>query len=303
MENEFSYLSNDYLSDRLADEELKNRFDVRRALSVPIKDVDDRLVGFFELHKSGSATPFTWQDTAFLESLGNTTAVALQNAQLLKTLEIRGREIENLSKRHVTRLEEERARIARELHDEAGQLLIGIKLSLQVMAHQISEDAPEVRQELDQLREQVNQATSRFKDLAKGLRPPTLDQLGLNVAIRQLAADHERRTGVNVHLELSSEMPRLNRTEEIALYRIVQECLTNAAKYANATGIFILLKKTGYGIELDIRDNGQGFDQDKVSAGLGLLGMRERASMLGAHFEVKSLPYKGTEIRVRVPNL
>ncbi len=70
---------------------------MRRALSVPIKDVDDRLVGFFELHKSGSAAPFTWQDTAFLESLGNTTAVALQNAQLLKTLEIRGREIEKVS--------------------------------------------------------------------------------------------------------------------------------------------------------------------------------------------------------------
>jgi signal transduction histidine kinase len=303
LENEFSYLSNDYLSDRLADEELKTKFDVRRALSVPIKDVDDRLVGFFELHKSGGATPFSWQDTAFLESLGNTTAVALQNAQLLKTLEIRGREIESLSKRHVTRLEEERARIARELHDEAGQLLIGIKLSLQVLACQISEDAPDVRQELDQLREQVNQATSRFKDLAKGLRPPTLDQLGLNVAIRQLAADHERRTGVNVHLDLSSDMPRLNRTDEIALYRIVQECLTNAAKYASATDIFVLLKKTGKGIELDIRDNGKGFDQNKVSAGLGLLGMRERASMLGAHFEVKSLCDEGTEIQVRVPNL
>lgn len=302
LENEFSYLSNDYISDRLADEELKSQFDVRRALSVPIKDVDDRLVGFFELHKSGSTAPFTWQDTAFLESLGNTTAVALQNAQLLKTLEIRGREIESLSKRHVTRLEEERARIARELHDEAGQLLIGIKLSLQVLACQMPEEILEVRQELDQLREQVNQATSRFKDLAKGLRPPTLDQLGLNVSIRQLAADHERRTGIAVHLDLSGDMPRLSQSAEIALYRIVQEGLTNAAKYANATQISVLLRKTGTDIELDIRDNGSGFEPSRVSAGLGLLGMRERASMLGARFQVESLPNKGTEIQVRVPN-
>ncbi len=303
LENEFSYLSNDYLSDRLADEELKMKFDVRRALSVPIKDVDDRLVGFFELHKSGSTAPFTWQDTAFLESLGNTTAVALQNAQLLKTLEIRGREIESLSQRHVTRLEEERARIARELHDEAGQLLIGIKLSLQVLACQMPEDVPEVRQELDQLREQVNQATSRFKDLAKGLRPPTLDQLGLKVSIRQLAAEHERRTNIPVFLELSSDMPRLSQSAEIALYRIVQECLTNAAKYAQATKIFVSLRKTGGDVELDIRDNGVGFDESRVSSGLGLLGMRERASMLGARFQVKSLPNKGTEIQVRVSNL
>ncbi len=303
LENEFSYLSNDYVSDRLADDELKTKFDVRRALCVPIKDVDDRLVGFFELHKSGSAAPFTWQDTAFLESLGNTTAVALQNAQLLKTLEIRGREIESLSKRHVTRLEEERARIARELHDEAGQLLIGIKLSLQVLACQMPDDSPDVRQELDQLRDQVNQATSRFKGLAKRLRPPTLDQLGLNATIRQLAADHEKRTGVPVRLELSSQMPRLNEAAEIALYRIVQESLTNAAKYANATEISVTLEKTGDGVDLDIRDNGAGFDPTDVSLGLGLLGMRERASMLGARFYVKSMPNQGTEIQVRVPNL
>ena len=98
-------------------------------------------------------------------------------------------------------------------------------------------------------------------------------------------------------------MTRLPRTAEIALYRIVQECLTNAAKYADATEILILLRKQGNGLGLDIRDNGKGFDPNKVSAGLGLLGMRERASMLGAHFEVKSLPDKGTEIQVRVPNL
>ena len=302
LENEFSYLSNDYQNDRLADDQLKTEFEVRRALCVPIKDVDDRLVGFFELHKSGSTPPFTWQDTAFLESLGNTTAVALQNAQLLKTLEIRGREIESLSKRHVTRLEEERARIARELHDEAGQLLIGIKLSLQVLSRQMPEDIPEISQELDQLREQVNQAASRFKELAKRLRPPTLDELGLNVSICQLAADHEKRTGIPVQLELSGEMPRLSQAAEIALYRIVQEGLTNAAKYANASKIFVLLRKTGSDIELAIRDDGTGFDPSRVSAGLGLLGMRERASMLGARFEVKSSLQCGTEIQVMVLN-
>jgi len=302
LENEFSYLSNDYQSDRLADDELKQKFEVRRALCVPIKDVDDRLVGFFELHKSGSTAPFTWQDTAFLESLGNTTAVAIQNAQLLKTLEIRGREIESLSKGHVTRLEEERARIARELHDEAGQLLIGIKLSLQVLSHQMPKDLPELVQELDHLREQVNQATSRFKDLAKRLRPPTLDQLGLNVSICQLAAEHERRTGIPVQLDLCKQMPRLSQAAEIALYRIVQEGLTNAAKYSNASRILVSLRKTGADIELGIRDDGAGFDPGGVNSGLGLLGMRERASMLGARFHIASLSGAGTRIQVTVPN-
>ena len=202
----------------------------------------------------------------------------------------------------MTRLEEERARIARELHDEAGQLLIGIKLSLQVLACQMPEEILEVRQELDQLREQVNQATSRFKDLAKGLRPPTFDQLGLNVSIRQLAADHERRTGIAVHLDLSGDMPRLSQSAEIAFTASCRKVSQMPRNTPMPREISVELQKTGTDIELDIRDNGSGFEPGRVSAGLGLLGMRERASMLGARFQVTSLPNKGTEIQVRVPN-
>ncbi len=134
LESEFSYIANDYRNDRLGDASLMEDYDVCRALCVPIKNMDESLLGFFELLRGPGRLPFTWQDAAFLESLSNTTAVAIHNAQLLKALEIKNEQIQALSVNHVKRLEAERSHIARELHDEAGQLLIGIKLGLQVLS-------------------------------------------------------------------------------------------------------------------------------------------------------------------------
>lgn len=301
LDSEFPYIANDYHEDRLADASLIADFDVRRALCVPIKDIEDRLLGFFEIHKGAGQSSFTWQDAAFLESLANTTAVAIQNAQLLKALEIRNRQVQALSAFHVNRLEDERRHIARELHDEAGQALIGIKLGLQVLARQLPAAMPEVRQELDHLREHVNRSTGQLKDLARRLRPPTLDQLGLDVAIRQLASDHHLRTGIVMHLDLAPPAVRLPQPAEIALYRIAQEALTNAAKHADAMQMWLTMRAGPHGIEFVIRDDGRGFDVNAPGAGLGLLGMKERADMLGAWFEVFSKANEGTTVTVVVP--
>jgi signal transduction histidine kinase len=301
LENEFPYLSNDYQEDRLADRGLMAEFEVRRALSVPIKDSEDRLLGFFELHKYDGQSAFSWQDAAFLESLANTTAVAIQNAQLLKTLEIKSHQIQALSAFHVTRLEEERRHISRELHDEAGQVLIGIKLGLQVMARQLPPELPQLREELDRMRDLVNQSTRQLKDLAKRLRPPTLDQLGLDVAIRQLAFDHSARTGMTVSLDLHAPGARLLQSTEIALYRVAQEALTNVAKHSEATQIWVSLRSTTRGLEFILRDDGKGFDLASPRTGLGLLGMKERIDMLQGHFEIASQAGEGTSVPAVVP--
>ena len=301
LENEFPYLSNDYQDDKLADAGLIVDFDVRRALNVPIKDADDRLLGFFELHKYTGQSAFTWQDAAFLESLANTTAVAIQNAQLLKTLEIKSHQIQALSAFHVTRLEEERRHISRELHDEAGQVLIGIKLGLQVLARQLPPELPELRGDLDRMRDLVNQSARQLKDLARRLRPPTLDQLGLDVAIRQLAFDHGARTGMTVDLDLNPPKTRLSQTTEIAIYRVAQEALTNVAKHSDAAQVHVSLRSTDGGLEFRMRDDGKGFDIGVLRTGLGLLGMKERVDMLMGQFEVDSQPGEGTSIRVVVP--
>lgn len=299
LESEFPLLLNNYPEERQADPDLVRDFDVRQALCVPIKDQNEAVIGFFELHRSTSHTPFTWQDAAFLESLANVTAVAIWNAQLAITLESKNQEIQSLSAHHVNRLEEERRHISRELHDEAGQILIGIKLALQVLARKKEHGA--LRGDLDDLREQVNQATGRLKDLARWLRPPTLDQLGLEVALRQLATDMEARSGLAIELDLQPVSPRLPQAAEIALYRIAQEALTNALRHSGATSTRITLGGDAARIALSIRDNGQGFDETQVSNGLGLLGMKERAGMLNGELRLTSTPGAGTEIYVEVP--
>ncbi|MFN8667390.1 MAG: histidine kinase [Gemmatimonadaceae bacterium] len=169
LENEFPYLAGDYREDRLADEELRR--DVRYALCVPIKNPEHAVLGFFELYRGDSGQPFSWHDAAFLESLANTTAVSIENARLVRELAAKNDEIRTLSAHHVNRLEAERQHIARELHDEAGQALVGVKLSLQAMAHAVPDSLPAIKEPLAQLRNEVNRATARLRTLARRLRP------------------------------------------------------------------------------------------------------------------------------------
>jgi two-component system sensor histidine kinase UhpB len=301
LENEFPYLANEYQEDRVAEQDLIAGYDVRRAICSPIKATDNTIVGFFELHKGPGQTPFTWQDAAFLESLANTTAVAIQNARLLKALEVKSDQIQTLSANHVRRIEEERKHIARELHDEAGQALIGIKLALQVLARQIPEGMADLRGELDHLRQQVNGATSHLKDLARRLRPPTLDQLGLEVALRQLASEFQDVTGIAVVLALSPLGKLPSQEAGIALYRIAQEALTNVAKHSGAASVSVGLGVERDRIELIIVDDGCGFDPSQSVGGLGLLGMKERVAMLAGDFTVESRPGEGARVSVCVP--
>ena len=301
LETEFVFLSNNYPGDPAADPELIERFNLQQVLCVPIKDVAGKMLGFFSLHKSDRSIPFTWQDAAFLETLGNSTAVAIQNAQLLKTLELKNHEIRTLSAGHVHHLEEERRHIARELHDEAGQMLIGIKLGLQVLARKIPLELHELSLELDRMRGLVNQSTTQLRDLARNLRPPTLDNLGLDVALQQLAREHEQHSELNIVLlcdPLPEIMPDPIRT---SLYRIVQEALTNIAKHAEATRVTIEIRIVEEGLRLAIRDDGCGFDTNATHTGLGLLGMKERAGMLGGQFSAVSHHGEGTEICILMP--
>lgn len=228
-------------------------------------------------------------------------AVSMHNDQLLKSVELKNQEVQALSAGHVNRLEEERRHISRELHDEAGQVLIGIKLALQVAAIQIPEEWTELRRGLDDLREMVNDATRRLKDLARWLRPPTLDQLGLEVALRQLATDLQKKAGLELRLDLEAPDPRLPQSCEIALYRIAQEALTNVLRHSKAQTASLELRTDSGQVRLCVRDDGRGFDGPGTGGGLGLLGMRERAGMLGGVLTIDSSPNRGTLIRVEVP--
>ena len=298
--SQFPYFANDYPRDPLADPELANRYGVRRCVCVPIKNARDKVLGFFELYRRSGEPEFTWQDAAFLESLGNTAAVAIENARLLRSLAARNRQIKRLSAQYMHRLEEERCSISRELHDEAGQVLIGLKLGIQVLAGLLPPQAQDARQHLEQLRHQVNDAAARIKDLAARLRPPTLDQLGFEAALEQLAADCRTRMGLNVQVRLSRSAP-LGDEVATSLYRIVQEALTNVSKHAGTDQVEITLQTTAEETILVVRDWGCGFEPARRGSGLGLLGIQERVKLLGGQLFLQSRPGWGTRLEVRIP--
>ncbi len=159
LQTEFPLLVENYRQHPLADAELVRRFEFGSCVCVAIKNSAERVLGFFELYRRPGKPAFTWQEAALLESLGNTVAVAIENARLVKSLELKNEQVKNLSAAHVRRLEEERQHIARELHDETGQVLVGLKLQLQLLSRVLQPDQTEARQVLDMLRTQVGSAT------------------------------------------------------------------------------------------------------------------------------------------------
>jgi signal transduction histidine kinase len=297
LDTEFPYFSNDYPADPLADPALAG---VVRAICVPIKNERSQVLGFFELHRGADSPLFSWHDAAVLESLANTAAVAVENARLWRSLEESNRQLQAMSAANARRLEEERRHIARELHDETGQVLIGIKLGLHALSGLVPDDLPEVRAELDVLRQQVNEAAVRIKNLAHQLRPPTLDHCGLATALRQLTDDFRRRTGLRVEVTATETDRRFGTQVETAVYRVAQEALTNTAKHAHAGTVRLTLTDLGPVLRFSVGDDGRGFCPASPTAGLGLLGMRERVAMLGGDFRLSSGP-DGTVIDVTVP--
>jgi signal transduction histidine kinase len=296
LETEFPFLINDYQDNPLADPALKN-FDIGSCICVPIKNSDEEVLGFFKLHRRSGAAEFTWQDAAFLESLGNTAAVAIENARLVKSLEIKNEQIKSLSQNHVRRMEQERKHIARELHDETGQVLIGLKLRLQILGGLLNDEQNAAKDELVELRTQLNNATIRLKDLAKRLRPPTRDELGIEATLLQLVAEYRRQVAFTIRVDFQSK-PILNSESETAFYRIAQESLTNIVKHSNAKAVEILFSCYDQRQILCIRDDGDGFDPRMATFGLGLIGIKERVKMLDGKIIIESAPSQGTSIEI-----
>ncbi len=300
LNTEFPFLINDYQANSLADSALK-KFNIGSCICVPIKNAKEEVLGFFKLHRHVGEPEFTWQDAAFLETLGNTAAVAIENARLVKSLELKNEQIKNLSQDHVRRLEEERRHIARELHDQTGQVLVSLKLRLQVLAGLLSAEQADAKQELAGLRGHVNQAASQLKDLAKRLRPPTLDELGFEASLRQLVAEFRRQVGFTISIDFQAPADLPNESET-ALFRIAQESLTNVTKHAAASNIQIVFQRRDANQVLFIRDDGTGFDPQMSTSGLGLIGIRERVKMLAGSVEIHSKIGSGTTIEITLPS-
>lgn len=211
--------------------------------------------------------------------------------------------IEALSNRILSVMEEERARLARELHDQLGQVLTAVKLDLQLLSEELIAFQRQ-REKLSQSINLIDTTLQLVRRQSVSLRPPTLDDMGILPALRDMIQGFMDRTGVKSTLQVQGFSERLPLDMETALYRCVQESLTNVARHAKATKVNIDLKKTLKDIEIQIEDNGIGFQLENLQISpdhIGLTGMQERVKLLHGAFDIDSEPGRGTRIQISVP--
>src|SRR4051812_25229368 len=230
------------------------------------------------------------------ELTGDASVVALAQTfnDMLDRLE---RERRESARQALLAQEAERMRIARELHDEVGQTLTGVILLLEGLAPQVPE---ELREPLDEVREAVRQGADEVRTIARRLRPDALDALGLSSALAALAAAFQRQSGVRVERDLMQAVT-VSPEEELVLYRVAQEALTNVARHAGASRVQLELREPAAGVELVVRDDGVGMPEDALDSSQGIRGMRERAMLVGARLTIDSRPGEGTMVKLVIP--
>jgi two-component system sensor histidine kinase UhpB len=227
-----------------------------------------------------------------IERLGETLNAMLDELQ-------RARERQTtLATQVISAQEEERRRIARELHDDTAQSLTSLLLYAKALEE--GEQRPAVREALSAIREEVGRSLDGVRRLARELRPSTLDDLGLAAALDWHVQEFGRRTGLGVRFENSCSGVRLSPAIELALFRVAQEALTNVIKHAEARSATVRLICSDHLVSLCIHDDGHGFDVAGTPAGVGLYSMRERVSLIRGAFTITSSTH-GTEVRAEVP--
>jgi two-component system, NarL family, sensor histidine kinase UhpB len=226
---------------------------------------------------------------------------------LATSLERQREETRRLADMVIRAQEEERGRVARELHDEANQLLAALMTTVDAAdALSVEAASPALRDTLTRLRRLAGAALGDLQRIATELRPPALDEFGLLPALTRHVRDRTEGSGVAADVQIEGRRRRMPSAVELALYRIAQEALANVQKHAQARRVHVRLRFLPDAVRLDISDDGQGFDpgasrDDAERTGLGLAGMRERASIVGGSVEVSSRPRGGTRVSARIP--
>ncbi|HKA27288.1 MAG TPA: GAF domain-containing sensor histidine kinase [Gaiellaceae bacterium] len=283
--------SDSVLDDPDVDHEAMRLLGARTGLWVPLL-VRGRAIGVLAAHdKLGADVRFADSDLRLAETFATRAALAVDLSERIA---------QDALRRVVEAQELERRRLARELHDETGQALTSILLGLKGLEERTGDEAS--RAAADELRELVVSTLQDVRRLAVELRPTALDDFGLVAALERLAGSFAEQTGISVDFQTALAHERLPEEVETALYRIVQESLTNVVKHARARRVSILLARTEGAIKAVVEDDGRGFDSGGETAdGFGLVGMRERLALIGGRLQVESSPEAGTTIAVEVP--
>jgi signal transduction histidine kinase len=279
---------------------------------VPLKS-KQRTLGTMNIACPGDRY-FTEDDFRLLDSIGNHIGLAIENSVLYQDL----RQKESLRGQILSQIieaqEDERKRIARELHDEYGQMLTGLIMSIESAETTTAASSSaegnglsRLREKLSNLKRVASEALDGMRRMTLDLRPAMLDDLGLAAAVRAFLQANLEDAGIGVEFTTNTSGESLSPEAKIALYRIIQESVNNIIKYAEASNVRISLQAGEDRITASIEDDGRGFDVDRVystrigAQSLGLLGIQERATLLGGTFQIRSEEGVGTRLTVEIP--
>lgn len=281
---------------------------LRAFVSVPLK-AKEKVLGVMNC-TSGKPRHFTQRDTHLLQSIGDQLGIAIEQAGLHQRLRKSRERYRQLARRVIVTQEEERKKIARDLHDETSQILAGLALNLQALI-EMAESAGirderflEILKKSHSSTEQIHGEISR---MIADLRPTQLDTLGLVSAIREYVNFNLSSRGIKVHFDLDEINKKLHAEEELSIFRWVQGAIGNIAQHSRAQNVNVSVKQRDNELVVQISDDGVGFDFDQltdmreVGRGYGLLNMKERITLIGGRCSVDPEPGKGTTVTAIVP--
>lgn len=277
---------------------------VSSLIIVPIQ-IQGRFFGALGMARDRHHPPYSPDDLVLLQDLANRAALKIQNARLFSQIEGAREQQEALSRRLMEAQETERRHLALELHDQIGQALTAIKLTIQSAQH--STDIAHVRAKHAEITEAIDRMINAIRDLSLDLHLSILDDLGLVPAIRWYLDRHTQGQALQANLTAPSYEERLSPELEIACFRIFQEACANIFRHARAQHVSVKLELNNGDVVMSITDDGRGFSVDQAEQdalrgkSLGLLSMRERAANVGGTLEIVSTPGKGTTLTVRIP--
>jgi signal transduction histidine kinase len=266
--------------------------DLSDVLGVPILDAgpehnDPVVLGFIFAASKRDPGGFTERDERLLTLFAAHAAIALTNARLYE----RGRELSVL---------EERARLARDLHDAVSQKLFSVRAKARAAALLVGRDPARAAAEIDSVADLAGQAQAELRAVIDGLAPPDLAADGLVASIRGYAVLVGRTYGSQVRVQ-ADELPPLDRSVQTVLYRVAQEAISNALRHSGSAEVCVTVRRRARSVQLEVADHGSGFDPASARSGLGLTSMRERAGAVAGRLSVTSRPGAGTTVRLTVP--
>ncbi|NMA92266.1 MAG: GAF domain-containing sensor histidine kinase [Firmicutes bacterium] len=284
-------------------------FGYETVVAVPVKTAG-KILGLIHLYDPREKA-LSADDLLFLETVSSPLGYALKHLQDRETI----RESEEKLKSSYEKLrvfssmvlkvqEEEKKRLSRELHDEIGQALTAVKIDLQVIKKELGKRDQGFQERLTDSIGLVDSTLEQVRKQVVSLRPPGLDHMGLVAAVQNMVRGFSRRTGIKARIIAGDKIGRFSSEVETALFRCIQESLTNIARHAGAKEVIIEFKYSPEYLSVSIKDDGKGFEPAIIPAtpsSFGLAGMRERVELLNGKFKVDSEPKQGTRITVAIP--